>query len=1385
MLAQTRSILSSGSCGPVRRASGARSQFYDFLQLAPSTGPPSNAAGVGARLSGTHFVAKNYSLVLSTSTLLNRTSTRSYAKLVKKVKKKTSVKTRKSAAESADAPIEMPEPLAAQVGLVTPRDLESWLQRGEEEAAAQKAAQKKAQVGEDDAEEGEYEAEGEEFDEDDLYDDEEAESPYAKYRWVDEDAKLERDEDGRIKKEPQEERKRKRSPPPYVPGRVMLNAEDWTSEKKDCLVEYVRKHGFGEGERQFGIVRRPRGLRHWGVQNVEDGREDRVNVYKIIWQWPGEEATGLDAEMAKKLTEPLKPLLSRTLTYLNPAEVWKYFITRRTKLKKRTRIIIPNLSTPRASAIHIMPPEQLLPTPRRRDMIKNREYLEQKEDEVDYISTSIAAQVLFSQLDKFVAKFEGKEVSSPVLDALPESVIKQLALDAEVIKNLSEAQRLYLAHSFMWENEDYFKSNAHRGFECREAQQVLDRLQSAEHMKKEQNTRSEFVAKLGRLMEQIQALDALNDADSPVVASLLNPLSSEISKDGTNLPKESVLNSKAVTFTFEEMQWLERLKNFALSGEDGEDEEISHEVLKPLGLGSRPHHAFQLLSKLSFLSPYDNPHVLRYQGPKAFPQSLENASLSLIEHADAKIIGLGLIDDAQEGQQEIGETEKTKSVSSSTSSSWSDLATSSLPSQKESSTSINQKSSDSKPKRRAGANSLFSFEEFSKTPEYQAELKEKERARIQAQREEDEYLLRDHDEDAARRHDFGEMTAFAIDNSTPHEIDDAISIEIDKDNKEWLWIHVSDVSRYIRVGSELDEEAKKRATSLYLPDASYGIFPDPIRQHLSLGGPDLTKPDLQFPHLWRESPSANAKLPKFGSASTVPYGSLSPTSDSQTFSKRHSLLNSSSSSSSSPSNSSNSGTSHHRGLDGSSPASLNSKKTSQKRKQPVLSFGALIDGGGKIEEWKVVNGLISNVEHVTFDQLNEILIPQEASDTNKHKLKRQLATGTASKREKYLLANSGWSPTGTSSSSPSVIETVKTEMEQEDIRQGKKDPKLWTSGKSLSERLDIALTPISERAGELKRKYHDVFIKLMDFATKRRAYRLERRATLSWQPKPEVTLEVHANGKSVKDALLTNLGASAHVAMSQDYNKNARGIVTEFMLLAGQVAGHFARANSIPVLYGAQETRKQDHERSLLDIAHHANILSVSTTYGGSSPSTPAEIIKNINLRRSLRPPTLTTAPTTHVANGLPIFVSVTSPLRKYIDLIAHYQIKAALRQTSTPFKLRDLHDIGTPLQAKMTETNAVSAQASRFWVLHCLQQLTLADPFRKFKALVIDSKDIKNTHEATLLLLDFGLETNITAPQLMLKGQTIHVRVDMINPFYDTLILKEVKTVPAKRRKP
>ena len=92
------------------------------------------------------------------------------------------------------------------------------------------------------------------------------------------------------------------------------------------------------------------------------------------------------------------------------------------------------------------------------------------------------------------------------------------------------------------------------------------------------------------------------------------------------------------------------------------------------------------------------------------------------------------------------------------------------------------------------------------------------------------------DPDERLRRDLRYLGCYAIDSEGTSEIDDALSIEYLEDGQEKLWVHIADVSRWIRPGSQLSLEAERRMVTVYMPDERISMFPDILSTELlSLG----------------------------------------------------------------------------------------------------------------------------------------------------------------------------------------------------------------------------------------------------------------------------------------------------------------------------------------------------------------------------------------------------------------------------------------------------------------------------------------------------------------------------------------------------------------------
>ena len=77
------------------------------------------------------------------------------------------------------------------------------------------------------------------------------------------------------------------------------------------------------------------------------------------------------------------------------------------------------------------------------------------------------------------------------------------------------------------------------------------------------------------------------------------------------------------------------------------------------------------------------------------------------------------------------------------------------------------------------------------------------------------------------RRDLCDLPTFTIDPPTARDFDDAISAEREGDRVR-VWVHIADVSAYVRPGSAIERETFRRATSVYVPGAVEPMLPEAL-----------------------------------------------------------------------------------------------------------------------------------------------------------------------------------------------------------------------------------------------------------------------------------------------------------------------------------------------------------------------------------------------------------------------------------------------------------------------------------------------------------------------------------------------------------------------------
>lgn len=82
------------------------------------------------------------------------------------------------------------------------------------------------------------------------------------------------------------------------------------------------------------------------------------------------------------------------------------------------------------------------------------------------------------------------------------------------------------------------------------------------------------------------------------------------------------------------------------------------------------------------------------------------------------------------------------------------------------------------------------------------------------------------------RRDFRNIPTFTIDPADAKDFDDAISLR-QLDNGNWeAGVHIADVTHYVKEGSLVEDEAKQRATSIYLVDRVVPMLPEKLSNNM-------------------------------------------------------------------------------------------------------------------------------------------------------------------------------------------------------------------------------------------------------------------------------------------------------------------------------------------------------------------------------------------------------------------------------------------------------------------------------------------------------------------------------------------------------------------------
>jgi exoribonuclease-2 len=242
-------------------------------------------------------------------------------------------------------------------------------------------------------------------------------------------------------------------------------------------------------------------------------------------------------------------------------------------------------------------------------------------------------------------------------------------------------------------------------------------------------------------------------------------------------------------------------------------------------------------------------------------------------------------------------------------------------------------------------------------------------------------------------------------------------------------------------------------------------------------------------------------------------------------------------------------------------------------------------------------------------------------------------------------------------------------------------------------------------------------IRLLDMLRQKlRARRLAGGALLL--PFPDVNIFIDHHGK-------------VHVSLAKS-DTPARTIVSEMMILANSEAAKYVADRMVPGIYRSQPP------------------LQRRIVHGEDD-----DLFQNTLQRKNMSRGELSTTAKPHSGLGVSHYTTVTSPIRRLLDLVMQHQLNSIVRRQEPCFTEEMCKDFNSVLIRTLTTANNVRHQRQRYWLLKFL-----ADRQGQYlDALVIQAGPKRINLLLTDILMDIDLPTpgnKTIAPNTMVKIRVV-----------------------------
>jgi exoribonuclease-2 len=203
-------------------------------------------------------------------------------------------------------------------------------------------------------------------------------------------------------------------------------------------------------------------------------------------------------------------------------------------------------------------------------------------------------------------------------------------------------------------------------------------------------------------------------------------------------------------------------------------------------------------------------------------------------------------------------------------------------------------------------------------------------------------------------------------------------------------------------------------------------------------------------------------------------------------------------------------------------------------------------------------------------------------------------------------------------------------------------------------------------------------------------------------------------------------------------------VVSEFMILMNWLSARFFKDKKLPAIFRSQKESVSEEARALDE----------------KDPLFPLKAVK------FLKPSRVGLSAEPHLSLGLDAYVQITSPIRRYFDLILQRQMFGEMEGEGPSYTDDDIERLYLQIEVGVREKKMIERSRERYWLLKHLCEFE----GKRIQGIVSSIRE----RGASVYLPDYLLEVPISlgSEMVLTEGEEISLEVESVDPLRRKIVL-------------